>query len=99
VPLQPLARVLVPTAATGLALAVIAGLLLFMTRPSEYATTPLFFVKLALILAGTVHALAIHLGPGFAGVTAAGRRLAGLTSLGLWITALISGRLLAFVGD
>jgi hypothetical protein len=99
VDLLVLARVLVPVAAGGLAVAAAAGLLLFMTRPAEYAGTGLFLIKLLLVAGGTVHALALHYGPGLARTSPAHRRLAGLLSLTFWTGALVCGRLLAFVGD
>jgi hypothetical protein len=99
IPLQPLTRILIPVAATGLLLAMATGALLFITHASEYAALDLFFVKLALIGAGTVHALGVHLGAGLHDASAARLRLTGATSLSLWLAALVSGRLLAFVGD
>jgi len=99
VPLEPLARILVPVAATGLALAATTGVLLFITRADEYAALGLFLVKLGLIAAGTVHALALQHGPGLANLSPGRLRLAGATSLSLWLAALVSGRMLAFVAD
>ena len=99
VPLEPLARVLIPVAATGLALAVTTGALLFITRATEYAALDLFFVKLALIGTGAAHALYVHLGRGFQNASPRRLRLTGATSLSLWLAALVSGRMLAFVGD
>ena len=99
VPLAPLARVLVPMAATGLALAAGAGALLFMTRPSEYAALDLFLVKLTLIAGGTLHALAIQFGRGFGRLSPGHLKLTGGLSLTLWLAALVCGRMLAFVRD
>ena len=97
VPLEPLTRVLIPVAATGLVLAMGTGALLFITRATEYAALNLFFVKLALIATGAIHALSVHLGMGLR--DAARLRLAGATSLSIWLAALVSGRMLAFVAD
>ena len=99
VPLTPLARVLVPVAATGLLLAVTTGAFLFITRADEYAALDLFLVKLALIAAGAVHALSLHLGSGLRHASEARLRAAGAASLSLWLSALVCGRLLAFVDD
>ncbi len=99
VPLEPLARVLVPVAATGLACAAATGLLLFATRAPEYAALDLFWVKMALIALGTAHAVAIQAGPGLQALSARRRRLAGGFSLACWAGALGCGRFLAFVGD
>ena len=99
VPLAPLARVLVPVAATGLACAATTGLLLFATRATEYAALDLLWLKLALVTAGTVHAVAIQAGPGLQALSAGGQRLTGSFSLTCLAGALVCGRFLAFVGD
>jgi hypothetical protein len=99
VALEPLARVLVPVAATGLLLAVATGTFLFITRAPEYAALDLFLVKVALIAAGAVHALSLHLGSRLQNASPARLRAAGATSLSLWLAALVCGRLLAFIDD
>jgi hypothetical protein len=99
VALEPLARVLVPVAATGLLLAGTTGAFLFITRAPEYAAIDLFLVKVALIGTGAVHALSLHLGPGLAHASRARLRAAGAASLSIWVAALVFGRLLAFVDD
>jgi hypothetical protein len=99
VPLEPLARTLVPVAATGLLVAASSGALLFIARATEYAALDLFLVKLTLIAAGVVHALSLNLGPGLLHASPQRQRLAGATSLTIWLAVLICGRLLAFVAD
>jgi hypothetical protein len=99
VPLEPLARVLVPVAATGLLLAMSTGALLFITRATEYAALDLFFIKLALIATGAIHAVSLHRGPGLLHASPTRLRITGATSLSLWLSALVCGRLLAFVAD
>jgi hypothetical protein len=99
VALEPLARVLVPAAATGLLLAVTTGAFLFITRATEYAALDLFLVKAALIATGAVHALTLHLGSGLQNASRARLRTAGAASLSIWVAALVCGRLLAFVDD
>jgi hypothetical protein len=96
-----LVRVLVPTAAAGLALAVIAGLLLFSVRAGEYADLAVFRVKLALILAGVIAALLAHLRHGFLLQVASDATLRrhALLSMVCWLGALVCGRLIAFMGD
>jgi hypothetical protein len=100
VPRRKLVRVLVPMAAGGLALAVVAGGLLFAVRAREYAGIGFLQAKLALVAAGTLAALALHYTHGFRLDTASDRRLAGhaLLSLACWPTALVCGRLIAFAG-
>ena len=101
VPREKLVRVLVPVAATGLALAVVAGGLLFSVRASEYIGVGFLQAKLALVAVGTLGALALHHAHGFLLDTASDRRLAGhaIISLVCWPTALVCGRLIAFAGD
>lgn len=82
-----------PVAATGLALAVLCGLLLFVTQASDYAGNPWFRAKLALVAAAGLNAL-MHLR--VAALAPARRRLAALLSLVLWPAALFSGRMIGF---
>lgn len=99
VPTNALVRVLVPTAATGLAIAVAAGLLLFSVRAQEYAGNPFLQAKLLLVAAGTSAALALHAARGSMLREASDRRLAwhGALSIACWIAALACGRFIAFV--
>lgn len=91
-----LARVLVPVAATGLALAAGCGSLLFLAAPTDYLAHPLFLAKMALVVLGAGHAAALHLGPGLAGASLARLRIAGAVSLTCWTGALVAGRMIAF---
>jgi len=96
---RDLARVLVPVAACGLALAATAGFLLFAVRATDYAALAVFQVKLALILVGLAGALAAHLACGRV-LDGMGRRHAavhGLLSMACWLGALACGRSIAFV--
>ncbi len=99
--LDLLARPLVPVAAFGLALAALAGLLLFAVRAPEYAAMPLFAAKLGLIAVGTVSAVGHHLafGARLARASPAALRFAAVVSLLCWTGALLLGRALAFAGD
>lgn len=94
-----LAKVLVPTAATGLCLAIAMGLLLFATRASEYAGVSFFQVKIALVLFGLTAALVLHIRHGFLleSASAAKLRAHAMVSLACWTLALACGRLIAFV--
>lgn len=98
IPLGTLTRVLVPTAATGLALAVITGTLLFSVRAPEYAELSVFRLKMMLVATGAISALAMHLRHGLWLESATRRHmaLAGLVSMACWIGALAAGRLIAF---
>lgn len=99
--LDQLTRPLVPVAASGLALAMAAGLLLFAVRASEYAAMLIFAVKLVLIALGTASAIGHHLayGRSLEHASPGALRLAGAISLICWTGALLLGRALAFVGD
>jgi hypothetical protein len=96
-----LVRVLVATAVAGLALAVPTGLLLFSVRAQEYGAVVVSQAKLALILVGTVSALAIHASHGatLEGASRTRLRWHAIVSLGCWLGALACGRLIAFVVD
>lgn len=95
--ISALYRVLWPVAATGLALAVVSGALLFSVRASEYAALALFGVKALLIALGAVHALVLHWLRGFPAVSRGRRVAAAVVSLLIWPAVLVCGRLLAFV--
>jgi len=92
-----LARLLVPVAASGLFLAIVTGALMFATRAGEYAGLAVFAAKMALVTAGTGHALAVHLGPGLARLSPPAQRRTGAISLLVWLAALVCGRSIAFV--
>jgi len=100
VPRAAVARVLVPTAAAGLTIAVAAGLLLFAVRAREYAGLEVVQAKLALVAIGGAAAIAIHLHGGWLLERAGSARLAGHAALSLlcWLGALVCGRLIAFAG-
>ena len=95
-----LVRVLAPVAATGLALAIIAGSLLFAVRAREYAAIDFLQVKLILVVIGTLSAVALHRTHGFLLETASEKRLRwhAVLSITCWIGALVCGRLIAFAG-
>ena len=104
VSIRALARILVPVAAMGLALAITAGLLLFSIRAVQYAATTLFQIKLALILCGVANALLLRTAKQWEaskGTTEAlpppRLRAAGALSIGLWLSVIVCGRMLAFL--
>ena len=101
VPRQVLASVLVPVAAAGLTIALVAGVLLFMVRAREYAGVGFLQIKLALVAIGVLAALALHHAHGRLLESASGGRLAvhAILSLLCWIGALACGRLIAFAMD
>ena len=101
VPRQALVRVLSPVAATGLAIALIAGFLLFTVRAREYAGIGFLQAKLVFVAVGTLSAVALHRAHGFLLDSAPNARLVGhaIVSLTCWIGALVCGRMIAFAGD
>ena len=85
------------TAASGLVVAVITGVVLFSVRATEYIQLPLFFVKLGLIATAMGYSAFLHLRYDIASLGKTLQRRVGLMSLCLWLGVLISGRMLAFV--
>ena len=92
------------SAAVGLALAVVCGALLFITRASEYAASGLFLAKMAIVALATANALALRF-TGFDELLRAGDadrplphrvRIAAALSLLAWLAALILGRLIGY---
>ena len=104
VPLAPLWAVLTRTAGVGLALAIIFGTLLFVTRASEYAASNLFIAKMLLVLLGTANALMLRLPPQpqLSKVAStqwkppARLQVAAGISLSIWLAALTLGRLIGY---
>lgn len=94
-----LARVLVPTAAAGLAMALITGVLLFSVRAGEYAGLLVFRIKLSVVFVGIVSAVLAHLRYGIWLDRSDHTKLpeVGLVSILCWTSALLAGRLIAFV--
>lgn len=99
VPRAALVRVLVPVAASGLTLALLAGTVLFSVKAREYAAHDLMQLKLLLVATGVTAALVLHAGHGFLLEDASRRRLTAhaVLSMTCWLGALIFGRLIGFV--
>ena len=103
VPLVPLARTLIPTAISGVVLAVTTGALLFATQPLDYVGEPLFGIKMALLVAAVINALALRRSPQWGAVREGTRaaplpawRIAGIVSLLLWLGVITAGRLIGY---
>jgi len=101
VPLSALARVLVPVAAIGLAVAVTAGFLLFSVRAHEYSGIEFLQAKIALIALGTLSAVALHAKYGGLLDQTSRNRFTAHASVSMicWLGAVICGRLIAFASD
>jgi hypothetical protein len=101
-PIAVLAPFLVRVAATGLALAVLTGFLLFNVKPVEYAANPAFLVKMALLMLGLANVALQHRSAAWYRLRGDGeassriRLLAGL-SFGIWLGALVAGRWIGFL--
>lgn len=102
VPLEPLARVLLPAAIGGLVMAAVTGALLFTTRPLDYVGEPLFALKLTLILAAVANALLLRRSPAWRLLRVDGAgprrswRVAAVVSLLLWLGVITVGRLIGY---
>jgi hypothetical protein len=104
VPVDDLARHLLPWAVGALLVIVPSGLLLFTADALAYVSNRAFVLKLCLIFVAGCNAAAFHLGP--LRTVAAWRiwtsspipaRLHALASLALWVAVLACGRFIAFV--
>lgn len=96
-----LATMILPTARAGFALAFLAGLLLFITRPLDYAFNTLFQIKLGCIGIALLNIALLHhskaWGLALANNQADGRvRLACGLSLVFWVLTLSLGRLVGY---
>jgi hypothetical protein len=100
-PLRALARVLVPVAAAGLALAVVTGALLFSVRATEYAQVAFLQVKVVFVALGILSAVLIHRTYGLTleGASQERRSWHAVISVACWLGALACGRLIAFAVD
>ena len=98
---EAVVRVLAPVAASGLALALLTGPLLFAVRAREYSGVGFLQLKLILIAVAVLSALALCRRHGFLLEDAPRARLAGhaVLSMVCWLGALVCGRLIAFAGD
>ena len=103
-----LAAVLVPTAATGLAIAALSGAMLFIVKPVAYSGSDLFLAKIVLIGAGLINVGLVRAVPRWAELVEAEEsilnatepnrrlRIAGAVSITIWIAALILGRMIGY---
>jgi hypothetical protein len=105
VPLDALARVLLPVAGAGLMIAAVCGTLLFIVKATEYAASPLFQAKMIMLVIGLTNVLAYHIISRRRGWTSAGavliqpvplQRLFGAVSFSVWLTVLVLGRLVGY---
>jgi hypothetical protein len=101
-PLGALAVPLSRVAATGVALSIATGILLFAVRPVAYAVNPAFLIKLALVAVGVANALALRFNRHWAAAVDgasihASIRAAAMFSLLVWAGAILAGRWIGFL--
>jgi hypothetical protein len=102
VPAAPFLKLTTTMSAIGLGLAIATGFLLFTVQPLEYAGNAAFLTKISLVALGAANALIIRFSGAWrmalaTGEATPGLKLGALLSLAIWITALISGRWIAFL--
>ncbi|MCL4744460.1 MAG: hypothetical protein KJZ83_03495 [Burkholderiaceae bacterium] len=94
--IQPLARLALPIALGGFALAALSGALMFATQPWELLPNPAFRIKIALVLVAGVNAVWFHRRGSLARRDRVARAQV-LVSLAVWVAVLASGRAIAYV--
>ncbi len=100
-PVSVLATVLLPAARGGFALAVLAGLLLFIARPLDYAFNTLFQLKLGCIGLALLNVAYLHRSAAWASALTCNRpdrhvQVACGVSLLCWLVTLGLGRLIGY---
>ena len=103
IPVTRLARHVLPWTAASFVLIVPSGLAMFTAHASEFVASPVFLLKICLILAAGANAAVFHAGIfrssrgwDVDAAPPAAARAAGAVSLALWISVIACGRLLAY---
>lgn len=96
-----LARVLLPVARSGFALAVVSGLLLFITRAPDYIHHPVFHLKLGALALALLNIAALRHSSKWADLLESGHSstrvgVAAVVSLAAWLAVLVAGRLIGY---
>jgi uncharacterized membrane protein len=102
-PFAELSKKVLPFTWAAFALAVIAGLLLFISRATEYFVNPVFWIKMSLIVVAGINMMIFefitvrdvqkwNLDP----TPPPPARLAGGISIASWVLVVVFGRLIAF---
>ena len=101
---QQLIAELLPFTWGAFALAVTSGLLLFASKSIDYAENKVFWAKMVVLVLAGANMLVFHLGVHKriavwheALPPPIGARVAGVTSLGLWVLVVFLGRWIGFV--
>ena len=103
-PVDALARLLLPCARGGFAVAALSGALLYAMQATTFAAQPLFYVKLGSIFVAVMNATLFHRGIfrsvsqwSYSPYTPVSAKIAAIVSLVAWSFALLCGRWLAYV--
>jgi hypothetical protein len=103
-PVDGVARFLLPLARIGFGLAVVSGLTLFMMQARTFAVMPLFFVKMGTVAIAVANTMIFHRGIfvsvggwSHASPTPRRARVSAVVSLVCWTFAIVCGRFLAYV--
>lgn len=94
-PLPPLARALTPVAIAGLLTLIASGILLFAADGTALAKSSTFQLKLGLVLLALANA-ALFRRRWHGGETGPATRAMAAASLALWLTIVITGRMIAY---
>lgn len=94
-PAAALARLALRVSLAGFTLVAASGLLMFGSQPAELAANRFFLAKLGLVAAAGLNAAVFHARGGTARLDAPARAQTAL-SLGLWLTAILCGRWIAY---
>jgi hypothetical protein len=95
-PSDAVARLLVPVAIAGLALAILAGLLLFATDARAYAASPLFQAKMLLVALAIGNALWLRTIDWRGEQPRPRVAVAAAASILLWLGAIVLGRMIGY---
>ena len=107
IPVRPLARHVLPWTAASFLLIVPSGLMMFTAHASEFISSPVFVLKMCLIMAGGLNAALFHTVV-FPSVEVwdseemrklgppPSARISAAVSLAIWICVIACGRLLAY---
>jgi len=98
-PVGRITREVIPWTLTAFGLSAVTGVGMFLTRASHYIDNRAFQVKLVLLVLAGVNMAVFHFGTSRSmarwdksSVTSAASRLAGASSLGLWVGVMLAGR-------
>ena len=95
-PLPALARLALPVALAGFALAALSGLTMFASQPAELLANRAFTLKMLLLMTAGCNAAWFHGRGGLQRLDGSARAQTAL-SLGLWLAVLVAGRSIAYV--